>query len=463
MAPDPPGIDPHADPFHGDPIGSDNNTLPRLPNSEIGKTLYPKLADHDNFILAGRTTKGVPLEYIATFEEGYRKISPAADDVAEHHRDIWADIGNALRTAQDQFKTAIERLQGSGQFTGATAAAMFQKASDSLNYLGSLADAANRMDPLVDTFSRDIKETKDWFELMYPFLQPGQNSFVDVGTAALDREQVIAYLNQQAQRVIQTFYNPPIEWVSQGHPDMSASPPQINGRAGGAGTPAFAGMPPGGGPSPGGLGLPTPMGTSLPGVGPQDSPAGQPTAPANALQGLGDTAKGAGDAANNAGQQAQNAAGQGANAANQALGQGLNGAQKGTAGLPEGVLGLGPKGLRGATTGSGSAGGGRGGGAGGTGAREPALSKPSAQLTQASKAITAAQASRAGVSTGAGGGGGAGAPVAGQRGAGGADKEHKASKALRHTKHGEEVIGETDAVVPVIGDTSEESRPTRSS
>ena len=43
-----------------------------------------------------------------------------------------------------------------------------------------------------------------------------------------------------------------------------------------------------------------------------------------------------------------------------------------------------------------------------------------------------------------GGGGG------GQRGPGG--KEHKASKALRRKRNGELVIGEPDAVVPVIGD-----------
>ncbi|PLV50795.1 hypothetical protein X011_12980 [Mycobacterium tuberculosis variant microti OV254] len=53
-----------------------------------------------------------------------------------------------------------------------------------------------------------------------------------------------------------------------------------------------------------------------------------------------------------------------------------------------------------------------------------------------------------------GGGGG------GQRGPGG--KEHKANKALRRKKNGELVLGEVDAVVPVIGDDGpDEPEPTQ--
>jgi hypothetical protein len=54
----------------------------------------------------------------------------------------------------------------------------------------------------------------------------------------------------------------------------------------------------------------------------------------------------------------------------------------------------------------------------------------------------------AGGGAGAGSGGGGGG--AGQRGPAG--KEHKANKALRRKKNGELVMGEVDAVVPVIGD-----------
>ena len=58
---------------------------------------------------------------------------------------------------------------------------------------------------------------------------------------------------------------------------------------------------------------------------------------------------------------------------------------------------------------------------------------------------------------------GGGAPAGG--GAGKNDgKEHKANKALRTRKNGSDIVGDTDAVVPVLGDTSppqaEEVQPT---
>lgn len=429
--------------------------VPHLGGSEIGKTLYPRLADTGNFQHAGRTTKTVPLEYIATFKEGYDKIICAAPDVAIRHREIWANIGNALRAAKDHFGTVIGGLEAGKKFEGATAREMFRVANESLGYLESLADAANQMDPLVDTFSRDMSETRHWFESYSHLLSstnPANGNFNDV---AGGEDPVVAILDQAAQRLIQTFYNPPIDWISHAHPDMTASGPQAPGPAGGGGTPSFGGGGPPSGLSRGGMGAPSMP--SLAGLGTPDPSASTPTVPTDALKGLGDAAKGAGDAANSAGQQAQNAAGQAGNAANQALGQLPKGGHGGT-GLPEGVLGLGPKGLTAANKTSGS--GGRGGGAGGAGTRAPVVSKPSAQLTQASKAVTSAATSRAGVA--GGGSPGAGAPVAGQRGGAGAGKEHKASKALRNTKHGQEVIGGTDAVVPVIGDESQENSPAKS-
>jgi hypothetical protein len=59
---------------------------------------------------------------------------------------------------------------------------------------------------------------------------------------------------------------------------------------------------------------------------------------------------------------------------------------------------------------------------------------------------------------GMGGGGPAGA------GAGKSDgKEHKANKALKRRKNGSDIVGDTDAVVPVLGDApppqTEESQP----
>ncbi|WP_205874002.1 hypothetical protein [Mycobacterium camsae] len=459
MSPDPPpldwDIDPHQDPYHGDPIGNEDVTIPHLNDSAIGKTLFARLSDRESTPTAGLTTKGVPLEYIADFFDGYHKIVAAAPDVAVQHHEIWSRIGQSLQQARDAFQATIDRLKNSQKFTGATATALFQHAADSLGYLGSLADAAHRMDPLVDAFSRDISETRDWFISMHNSIEKalGNGGVYSNNPAAQD--EMYSFVNAQAQRVIQTFYNPPIEWISQSHPDMSASAPQVGGPAAGPRSPALGGWSPGG-PSPGGSGAPGIP--SLSGLHASDPPPGQPDAPAattptNALPGLDAAAEGAGDAAQGAGQQAQNAAGQAGNAANQALGDLSKGARNGAADLPEGVLGLGPHGLKGVTTGAGSGRG--GGGGGGTGAHSPSASKPSAQVTQGTRAVTAAQASRAGVGAGAGTPG-AGAPVAGQRGAG-ADKEHKANRALRHAKHGEEVIGDVEAVVPVVGGEGHES------
>ncbi|GFG67506.1 hypothetical protein MKUB_49960 [Mycobacterium kubicae] len=456
MSNDPPNLEwtVHDDQYFGD-LGPDNHELPHLINSYIGSNLFHDLSNLEGTRLAGQTSKAAPLEHINTFFEGYNGLKDAADDVAVGHHNHWQSISAALHAAHNAFNEAISATQAG--LTGATASAMFQKAQESLNYLGSLADAAARMDPLVDTFSRDIKETKDWFISTKAQLDTdakARAAYMGTTEDEARKDLLAATYDREAQRTIHTFYNPPIEWISQRHPDMSAGPPQLAGSPAGSGAPSAGGGPPPGGLKPGGLGapeMPSPVGLGA--MNPAAAAPGTPTSPANALQGMGDAAKGAGDAANKAGQQAQNAAGQAGNAANQALGQLPKGGQNGAGGLPEGVLGLGPQGLKGATSPSGS--GARAGGVGGTGARSPVVGKPSAQLTQASKATTAAPVSRSSVSTGSGGSG-AGAPVAGQRGAQGADKEHKVGKALRNTKHGQEVIGETEGVVPVVGDERRE-------
>lgn len=446
----------HDDQYLGDP-GPENYKLPHLIKSYIGQTLFNDLNNLDSTKSAGQKTKAAPLEHINTFVEGYDGLKDAADDIAVGHHNLWNNISTALQGAHDAFQDAIAAAENS--LSGATATAVFKKARESLGYLMALTDATQRMDPLVDTFSRDIKETRDWFIAAKAQLDndaKARAAYMDIPENEARDDLLVAHYNREAQQTIHSFYNPPIEWIGQRHPDMSTAPPQIGGSPS-PGSGGSGGGPPGG-LKPGGLGapaIPSPGGLALP-----DAPAPQPgasTPSANALQGLGDAAKGAGDAANNAGQQAQNAAGQAGNAANQALGQTPKGGQGGAGGLPEGVLGLGPKGLKGATTGSGS--GARGAGAGGAGARSPAVSKPSGQLTAPSKAVTPAQAARSGVAPGAGSAG-AGTPVAGQRGQGGAAKEHKVSKALRHTKHGQEVIGETEGVVPVVGDESKETNPT---
>jgi hypothetical protein len=457
MSDDPPGLEwtVHDDRYLGDP-GPNNYKLPDLHNSFIGNKLFHDLNNVDVTKSAGNTIKGVPLEHVNTFVEGYNGIKDAADDVAVGHHSIWNGISAALRNAEAALNQAIAAAEG--PLSGATASAMFQKTRESLNYLRSLADAAERMDPLVDTFSRDVKETKDWFMSAKAQLDndaKARAAYMDIPEDEARNDLLASLYNREAQQTIHQFYNPPIEWISQRHPDMSAAPPHIGGVPA-AGGPSRGGGPPGG-LKPGGLGapqMPSPVG--LGSATPSAAEPSAPTAGTDALKGIGDAAKGAGDAANGAAQQGQNALGQAANAANQALGQTPKGGRGGATGLPEGTLALGPKGLSRPTAASG--GGARGGGAGGGGTKSPATSKPTAPSLPASKGVTAAQASRAGVAGGAGTPG-AGAPVAGQRGAAGAGKEHKVSKALRHAKHGEDVIGETEGVVPVIGAEAKEATP----
>ncbi|ODR07712.1 hypothetical protein AWC25_25335 [Mycobacterium sherrisii] len=102
---------------------------------------------------------------------------------------------------------------------------------------------------------------------------------------------------------------------------------------------------------------------------------------------------------------------------------------------------------------------GAGGGAGIGSQGRDTLSPPGAPVATAKGTdFPGAAAARAGGPLGAGGSAGGTPPGGGggggQRGPGG--KEHKANKALRRKKNGELVLGEVDAVVPVIGDDGPE-------
>jgi hypothetical protein len=157
--------------------------------------------------------------------------------------------------------------------------------------------------------------------------------------------------------------------------------------------------------------------------------------------------------------------GQAAQGLEQPLQQALGAAQKSQSGMPgAGVPGGAPKDLD--ALGKPGTGGGHGGGGGGAGigsqGRET-LSPAGAPVAAATKEteFPGAASARPGTPVGAGGSPGGGSPGGGgggQRGPGA--KEHKANKALRRKKNGELVLGEVDAVVPVIGDDGpEEAEP----
>ncbi|WP_156661097.1 hypothetical protein [Mycobacterium sp. 852002-51163_SCH5372311] len=394
----------------------------------------------------------VPGEWVDKYETALRAMKPAAENLDGHAQD-WRSLHDEVVGVRDEFLRWLDQtLNEPDGWRGQTAMAIVNKAKESLSKLDELAMAAYTMSILIEAFGNVITGTRNLIvgrenEYINEVLKCSENSTPETRK---DKEN---QLNLFAQEVINTLYNPSISGISGKHPEISTTSPTVGvpgGAPPGLGFPGGSGGPAGPGAiKPGGLGmpeLPSPNGLT----GPTDPASGQgmPTMPAGSPQGAGDAAKGAG-----------NAAGQGANAANQALDQATKGGQKNpSGGLPGGVLTPAAHGLNRPTKATGS-GGARG--ASGAAPRGPSLGKPAAQLTPVSKAAASAAvpASRAGVS-GGNGAPVAGAPAAGHQG-GKAGKEHRVSKALRHTKHGQDVIGEADAVVPVVGDESEAVGPRR--
>jgi hypothetical protein len=393
-------------------------------------------------------SKQAPSDGNHTFESAHNAIQNAADDIAPHHTDDWGNIGSPagdIGTAHNSFRNFFSNggLDGVHGWQGQTGSAIRKHAVDSLRGVQALMQAAGRMSYIVDMFSRDITTTKQFFT--------GPNWDLYTQTALngpeAAREDAKNALDILAANFMRTTYRPAIDEVAGQHPDVSGFlPPSLGTQAAGPtapGTPAGAGGGGGQGLERAGLGAPAetggagsdPAGPSAPPGGPSPSGGGSP-------------AKAAGDGAG----QGQNGAGQAGNGAQKGLGDALNGDKKGLNRPPEGILNLGPKGQNGA----GKVGGGAGGAGGGS--ARPALAKPvDARMAAASKpADVPTPASRAGLSNS--GGPGAGAPAAGQRG-NAADKVHKASKALHLQKNGEEITGDSEAIVPVIGDEAKKQPP----
>jgi hypothetical protein len=150
----------------------------------------------------------------------------------------------------------------------------------------------------------------------------------------------------------------------------------------------------------------------------------------------------------------------------QPLQQALGAAQNRQGGGPGGGgPDLGPKGLDALAKSGGDPGRAGGGGGAGIGSQgHNTLSPAGAPVVAASKGTgnLGSALSRLNAPVGAGGPPGGAPPGGGGGQRGSTSKEHKASKALRRKKNGELVIGEADAVVPVIGDDgAEEVEPSQ--
>lgn len=351
------------------------------------------------------------------------------------------ELQNAVHLGHDQ----LQSLLSMDVLKGSTNDAFVHNFNTGMTELGKWAGRLSLLATCIDGYYATMRNSKANVDAAKSAYEEAVNSYSD------HTNDINNVYNDHAKKIM-AIYEGNIKDVASHHPKINAAdPPQANPNVNG---PANIG---GGGPT--GLGggggtpkVPTPsslLGKNNP-LNTTNTPnkTNTPKIPTDALNALNNAAqKGA--------QQAGNAAQQAGNAAQQALGKALSGAQNGTPKVPEGVLGLGPKGLGGVGKGGG-AGGGRGGG-GGARATTP---RPTTNSTAASKApgAAAAKVSRAGVS--GSGGAGAGAPAAGNR-SGGSEKLHKANKALRTMRNGQEVMGEADAVVSVLGDEPQEAPPAK--
>ncbi|SUA31516.1 Uncharacterised protein [Mycolicibacterium fortuitum] len=378
--------------------------------------------------------------------EMYDKFKDAADAVAPGVAEAWQSLSQELARVSYEFAYRAGMVSG---WEGKAAEAAAQNRVKSQSAILATLGAARYMNSEVSVFRQTI-------EAVGKALRDNRENYraeVEDNKDTESKNRNYQVYAQTTRNLMSQSYAPPVRAVSDQVPSLDMSKPDVGTAPAG---PSGPGPGPGGGTPPGTLSpngsgspvMPTSTGLNLPNKNKQTQNPnntqnqGNPASKAanQATQGASTAAKGAGDTAKSAADAAKNAAQQ---ASKQLLDKLTN-----AAGLPEGVLGLGPKGL---TPGLSKAGGGPGGGSP-VGARELPAGKPSPQITPASKATgTPTTAARAGLSSAPGGsGGGSGAPAAGHR-AGGDDKIYKGSKALRRQQHGEEIVGETEAVIPVVG------------
>lgn len=424
----------------------------------------------------------------------------------------WKKHGDDLKTESETFKKALEKAI-TGKWKGDTAeaaeAASKHVTHNSIyDFTPSSDEIANRLEilkgafehiqkyfphytehKLVNKFTEKTKADLDKdvsdYNSKYHFDSEGHlllsnGHYVDVQTAIDEAERIKQSIKdyQEAVQLFRDTYNPTVQAIAQNFPTLPAPPnmkfedPTAPGGPKGPGVPGGPGGPGTSSPfSPGGGAGFKPLDKSaldkLNANKPTDLEKYQPTdqkpidqkdlttdPTKDALESLTDPAKSAMDTATNA---AKDAAGQLADAMKNAAGQNPLGDMP--KGPPEGVLGLGPQGLGGA--GAGKGGGGVGGGVPLRGM--PSGLSSSAPATAAVKMPAAAAGTGAGLGAGAGSPG-AGAPAAGQRAGDQNGKGHQVNKALRRKKNGKDVMGDSEASVPVVGadeeaEQSENARP----
>ncbi|QCH25762.1 hypothetical protein [Mycobacteroides salmoniphilum] len=449
------GYAPNATNSWDTPVINGNVNLGRgSTNSFINTHMLPSL--EKNLQTDGSTSpKASPLEHINLFKEGLDALKPANEDIAVNQFQLWKQAGEALDAAGTKIGEWLNTAKNSQQsLSGHTVQKLVTMINDAAPGVTKLANAAHRMDYLVNIFRTTVGDSRTYFVTS----EDSYNQNLKLPDDDPSKDANLKEFDAGARALIHNFYNPMINTVNGNQPDVQATPPQADPSPGGPPTNPLAS----GGPGPGGgipsiPQIPNIPSTKTPSTKTPSTDQSSQNGAANAAQ---QAAQQAGNTAQQAAQAAQQAGQQGAQAAQQALDQLLKG-QPGGKDNPEGLLGLGSNGLAGAKPAGGvGVGGGKGGGVGGGAGSGKGLAaaNPAARTVAATKLDT--PVSRASLSnTGANGAAGSGAPAAGQRGGAGGDKIHKAAKALRHDKHG--VIAESDAVVQVIGEEPKEPPPTK--
>lgn len=369
-----------------------------------------------------------------SFETVHNKLpgsSPAG------HKYIWGSINDNIVEATQKFRldlAALKSRDGRDGWKGATRDAAIQNIALSLKEPAVAGGGAGVMEILVDVYAKMLDSMITNINGNWVNYQNDLKAYPEF------QDQVKSEYNNFAQKVMRDIYHPSLVEIAKNNPAFTDGGPQQLG--GGPGGPGPLGGGPGGPGSLGGPRIPDFGGPTMPEI-PTPAPIDPSTVPASPDPAPTDPMRAASDAAKNA-----------ADTANQAAGGAQNAGQRRP---PEGVLGLGPKGLGGAGAGKGSAGAGKSGaGAGVKPPRGLASGRTAgAPAAPAAKLGTPTRAATAGAGLGAMGPPGAAPPAAGQRG--GENNAHTASKALRRKKNGQNVAGEAEAVVPVIG--APEKRP----
>lgn len=399
-----------------------------------------------------------------TFENAYAYMIVADQDVASTVSQGWAEVKSRIDKATTKFRTELEAWeqcndQGSDGWSGATHDAAIRNLKASYPTIDKISDGADTLHKLTGSFSNTISNTREAIVSNYTAYTKGM--------ANPHNRDVIKYaFDRYAQSVMTTTYAPNIQHIASNQPDFPTATPDVGKPPASPPPqpvspvphPTSPGAPIGGGGGPSG-GPPPDMTPKFGAPKPQTTPQGLPisqipmdpsaatASPMSGMQGLSDLA----NPLQSLSSPLQSALGQAMNAAQRTGGPGALGGPKNLGKLPpEGAL----KGLKG----------GSGAGAGGAGLRGPGIGKPAgAPATAAGSAAgrTVAAGSRAGVSgsPGAGmGAPGAGAPAAGHHGAA-AGGPHQPSKALRRKKNGEQIIGDAEAVVAVLGEPARPDAP----